>query len=148
MSVKQEQEQRREIIRRAKELQEREIEEEEEEQWEEAVRQVLEEAEGLPGQKQEKMQCKKCGKERIVMNRQNRERECEEIGRKCAELTDAGIRADHIRKLNKRITHKNKDRLSEYIESWRRELIRYADGRLWSLNEAYQKNRKETKLQR
>ena len=58
MSVKQEQEQRREIIRRAKEHQEREIEEGEEEQWEEAVRQVLEEAEGLTGQKQEKMQCK------------------------------------------------------------------------------------------
>ena len=59
LTKKAEQEQRREIIRRAEELQEQEIDTEEEAQWEEAVRQLLKEAEGLPGQKQEKMKCKK-----------------------------------------------------------------------------------------
>ena len=52
--MKKEQELRREIIQRAKELQEREIGVREDEQWEEEVRQVLEEVERLPGQKQEK----------------------------------------------------------------------------------------------
>ena len=50
LTVKKEQEQRKELIRRAVELQELDIGEDEERHWEEAVQQILKEAEGLPGQ--------------------------------------------------------------------------------------------------
>ena len=90
LTDKAEQEQRREIIRRAEELQKWESDEMEEAQWEEAARQLMSEAEKLPGQRQEKIRCNKCGKKRIVLNQQNLERECKEIGRNCMEPTDAG----------------------------------------------------------
>ena len=94
-------------------------------------------------QEDERNRRKKCGKERIILNKQNQERECEEIGRRCAEPTDTGIRADYVRKAHRRITHKEKERLKEYTESWRRELVRYADGNILKLNEVYRKNMKE-----
>jgi hypothetical protein len=143
LANKAEREQRREIIRKAKELQEWEGDETEEEQWEEEVKQLLREAEGLPGQRLERMRCKKCGRDRIVMNQQNIERECKEIGRDCAELPDIGIRGERIYKENRKITHAEREKLSGHIESWRRELIRCMDEDVLKLYKIYQKSKEE-----
>ena len=143
ITAKREQEQRRELIRRAVELQELEIGEDEKKDWEEAVQQILREAEGLPGQGKEKTKCTECGKGRIVLNQQNESRKCEEIGRRCMEPADEGLRADYIHKAYRKIMYKDKERLNEHIESWRRELIRYMDKSMLKLNEVYKRNRKE-----
>ena len=123
-----EQEQGREIIRKAMGLQEFEIDETEAAQGEEEIRQLQSEAVKLPGQRQEKIRCRKCGKDRIVLNQQNTGRECKEIGRNCAELPDIGIRGERIHREHKNITYADKEKLSEHKESWRRELVRCIDG--------------------
>lgn len=73
---KEEQELRLEIIKRAEELHEWEDFEGGESEWEETVKQLIQEASNLPGQREESVQCKRCGKERLVLNQQNWERQC------------------------------------------------------------------------
>lgn len=73
----------------------------EEAEWAETVKQLIKEASNLPGQREESIQCKRCGKERIVLNQQNWERECKELGRDCREPADTGIRRTYIHKESK-----------------------------------------------